>query len=158
MHQPAEAHRGGRVRAGAEGEAGVETQDGRIGGVNVVFAGRDPEAAAEVNRAEVVEPGARPFAVGKEVVIERDVVAERGAQEEMDGFRVAVLRKEAGDAGVRPQRHRADGRLKDFFIIGGGVGDGDGASGLECGFDAVGVGVARAVQGDFQPLCGHMTS
>ena len=155
VHQPVEAHRGGWVGAGAEGKAGVKAQDGGIGRVYVVFAGSYPEAAAEVDGAEVVKPGACPFAVGKEAVVQRDVVAECCAQQEVDGFRVAVLRKEASNAGVRPQRHAADGRFVDFFVIGGGVGDGDGACGFERGFDAVGVGVVRAVQGDFQPLCGH---
>ena len=155
MHQPVEAHGGGGMGAGAKGKTRVEAQYGCRRVVDVVFARRYPEAAAEVDGAEVVEPGARPFAVGKEAVVQRDVVAERGAQQEVDGFRVAVLREEAGNAGMRPQRHAANGRLVDFFVIGGGVGDGDGACGFERGFDAVGVGVVRAVQGDFQPLCGH---
>ena len=158
VYQPVEAHRGGGMGAGAKGKAGVKAQDGGIGGVYVVFAGCYPEAAAEVDGAEVVKPGACPFAVGKEAVVQRDVVAECCAQQEVDGFRVAVLREEAGDAGVRPQRHAADGRLEDFFVIGGGVGDGDSASGFKRRFDAFGVGFARAVQGDFQPLCGHVVS
>ena len=68
---------------------GVKAQDGGIGRVYVVFAGCYPEAAAEVNGAEVVKPGAHPVVVVQEVFSDGVVVAEGGAQDGEDDVRAA---------------------------------------------------------------------
>src|SRR6185436_7936029 len=61
--EPFEAHRGGRMRAGAEGETRVELEhDGRRP-IGPLACGTDPEATAEPHRSKILEPLPLPGAI-----------------------------------------------------------------------------------------------
>ena len=63
--QPFQAHCGRCVRAGAEGESRVESDDDCIRLVGAAPGRADPQPVAKAHRAEVFEPFALPLAVGQ---------------------------------------------------------------------------------------------
>ncbi len=131
--QPFEAQRGGRVRAGAEGEAGVKSNHARLGILDLLVMRADPQALAEAHGVKIAQPLALPRPIGQALHLELPRwQAERFAQAAHGVRRRGVGREQCLQARCRPQSELTRGRLEYRFVT--GIGEGDGArTALEAG-------------------------
>src|SRR5215472_6259874 len=106
------------MRAGAEGESGIERHDHGARLIDALVARANPQPPAEAQRMKVLEPFALPDAVGD--VLRADQSGcdpESGAEcvDEVAG--IVTLREQAPDARRGPQAELPRRRLQDWVVV-----------------------------------------
>ena len=152
--EPFQAQCGGRVGAGAEGQARIQQQVHRVWLGSGVPARHDPQALTEAHRLEVVHPAAFPVLVFDHFAV---MLGQRAAGQQL---KVGQYRAGLGAAfeqrqqvGVGPQRRGVEFRLEDRLIFGVHEGHRHGAHFKESVFVGFGLFWADG-EADLQPRHG----